>query len=59
MEDDLHKQRHLIENIDVQLANLLAKRMKVVDEIANIKNIMPNEIAKVLYDNGKKLYNIM
>lgn len=37
MEDDLHKQRHLIENIDVQLANLLAKRMKVVDEIANIK----------------------
>lgn len=37
IEDDLRKQRNLIENIDVQMANLLAKRMQVVDEIANIK----------------------
>ena len=34
---DLIKQRALLEHVDVQLSELLAKRMEIVDEIARIK----------------------
>jgi len=36
-DDALFIQRNLIKNIDIQLSNLLSKRMEVVDEIAAIK----------------------
>jgi len=37
-EEQLRKQRHLIQEIDAQLAELLVKRMLIVDEIAKIKS---------------------
>ncbi|MCQ2263888.1 MAG: bifunctional 3-deoxy-7-phosphoheptulonate synthase/chorismate mutase type II [Bacteroidales bacterium] len=48
-DDLLRQQRNLIYNIDTQLSQLLAKRMSVVEEIANIKRdnniplVQPNQ----------------
>ena len=36
-EEQLRKQRHLIQEIDAQIAELLVKRMRVIDEIAKVK----------------------
>lgn len=52
-ENELRKQRNLIENIDVQMADLLAKRMQIVDVVAEIKRknnlpiVQPKQWSKV------------
>jgi chorismate mutase len=52
-ENALRKQRNLLENIDVQMADLLAKRMQIVDAVADIKEknnlpiVQPKQWGKV------------
>jgi len=54
--DALFIQRSLIKNIDIQLSNLLSKRMEVVDEIAAIK--AKHELPLLQPDQWKKVVEI-
>jgi len=53
-ENALYVQRNLIKNIDIQISNLLSKRMQVVDDIAvikakhNLPSLQPDQWKKVV-----------